>query len=355
MKTLKLLTVLGLMLAISMPASALTWNAAGTGYTGPINIDFDFVSASGYNQAGQPINWGIFRARTITAGSGGPVIWTTGDGGIELSGILYKLRDQAIDVYSTGATLSMANIWGNDLHIDLYENTPTIGASLGAYDTAVAAGTGSWGGASNVVLTGGTGDESFFPGLTDANVNGPALRGDGAIAGSPATKVLIVGSAAVDMTGSGLITHAEQKTNVTLKDINNTPATREIVEGFSTAYLDWYSGYLLEPAPVAIIPFQQYDSTGFPPVAGGPGDGELIVGAMAMAQATQSFLTTDTTYNSSTATAIRDGLATDGWEFASHGTGGHLDAVAIPEPLTMIALFGGIAGLGGYIRKRRMA
>ena len=27
----------------------------------------------------------------------------------------------------------------------------------------------------------------------------------------------------------------------------------------------------------------------------------------------------------------------------------------IPGPLTMIALFGGVVGLGGYIRKRRMA
>ena len=48
-------------------------------------------------------------------------------------------------------------------------------------------------------------------------------------------------------------------------------------------------------------------------------------------------------------------LAALGW--VSYGTGnkGNLDTNVIPEPLTMIALFGGVAGLGGYIRKRRMA
>jgi hypothetical protein len=31
------------------------------------------------------------------------------------------------------------------------------------------------------------------------------------------------------------------------------------------------------------------------------------------------------------------------------------EVTAIPEPLTMAGLFLGLAGVGGYIRKRRMA
>ena len=34
---------------------------------------------------------------------------------------------------------------------------------------------------------------------------------------------------------------------------------------------------------------------------------------------------------------------------------GDADAGAIPEPMTMLALGMAVAGLGGYVRKRRMA
>ncbi|MDY7009769.1 MAG: PEP-CTERM sorting domain-containing protein, partial [Planctomycetota bacterium] len=39
---------------------------------------------------------------------------------------------------------------------------------------------------------------------------------------------------------------------------------------------------------------------------------------------------------------------TGGWE-------GTLELTAVPEPLTMLAVFTGIAGLAGYVRKRKMA
>lgn len=60
-----------------------------------------------------------------------------------------------------------------------------------------------------------------------------------------------------------------------------------------------------------------------------------------------------------------DGDASDGvggigdWKlYFAEATGNSVDNIsmaAVPEPLTMLAVLGGVAGLGGYIRKRRMA
>jgi hypothetical protein len=45
-----------------------------------------------------------------------------------------------------------------------------------------------------------------------------------------------------------------------------------------------------------------------------------------------------------------------GWSFPEMGwqLGSPADPDPIPEPLTMLAVFGGVCGLGGYLRKRRM-
>lgn len=341
MKVTKVLVVLGLLLAISAPASALTWKFP---YVGPVNIDFDFVSADGFNAAGEEISWGIFRARTITATTGGETLWNDKDGGIELSGILYKLKDEAQRIRDNPFPgYYQVDIWGNDLYMDIFQNTP------GDYMAARALGTGGWGALGNDSNpVGNTATEHEFEGLTkDGAVHRAiALRGMG-------TSIIAVHPAATDMAGGtpAPITAGEQKTEVIIEPVGG--GTPKMVTGSSVAYIDWYDGYLFEPTPGFIIPDEKFDASAHPPIGF---SFELIPDAESMARATQAFLTTDTGYMPGIidpSESERDDLAADGWLFVSHGTGGSLTTYVVPEPLTMIAVFGSIAGLGGYIRKRR--
>jgi hypothetical protein len=356
MKTLKLLTVLGLLLAISMPASALIFNDPS--YVGPIKMKFDFVTASGsYDPDGvgplpaHPISWGIYRVDTIE-GSGGTLLWQdTSNGvaeGIELSGIIYRLHD--ITIIPGSPTASFFELYGEDLHVDLYENAR--GDFTTARDTT---GVGGWLGLPNALN-----DPWGYNGLT---ADGGVQR---TVALSAIGSDIIIDPLT---SNTGLVS---QKTRLRVNDtgtvagldvtdlvpgyrlVENGPGFG-IMSGISTAYLDWTGGYLLSTTG----PFDPN------PAVWGEADPvldyEMGSDQLANARTTQTFVAIDYVADGPIS-AVEHDLATalrangTGWEFLSTSQQGNLDTtVIVPEPLTMIALFGGVAGLGGYIRKRRMA
>jgi len=85
----------------------------------------------------------------------------------------------------------------------------------------------------------------------------------------------------------------------------------------------------------------QFDfSLGFPVVS--PGRIELIA---THEMTSWLYLETDVTSYSGGEACVQDGGSVDGIP----------TFVPLPEPLTMLAVFGGLLGLGGYIRRRRLA
>ena len=339
--TMKACMVLGLILAVSTSAQALSWNANGAGYTGPINIKFDFVSSSYTYVAGDPvppamigrtIQWGIYKVKTVERGDNVPATkktiwnetWGLNNGNYELAGIIYKLEDQAVRDFLN--PLDLMDLFGNGLQMELYELIPT------SFDNAVVNGTGGWGGA---------GSEGTFAGLTDQVIpgeSGPAIAGAGS-----GLIVVPAGTTALDGVSPSPIALADQMTRVNVIDMQSDGsydiadvALGGVYMGTSVAYLDWTGGYELD----VLISSAKADWGPAPPGSAA----EVPAGSFANARTTQTF-------NASIGT-----LAAAGWQFDGLSNDGGFDTLAaIPEPVTMIALFSGIVGLGGYIRKRRSA
>ena len=341
MKTLKLLTVLGLLLAVSGSASALSFRH---GYQGPVNIQYTFVTeqytytaadedANALNVEGVSVNWGIYKVDTIYEEDNTTILWQDGDDPVnELSGIIYSLRDQAYGVPISGAYVPA--FYGNGIEISLYE-VPT-----GTYATlsVVPGATALWDPAT----------PSVYPGLTD--IAPIALHGNGAAIIDPTQLPGGQDLYSYNEEISPLPALYEQKTRIEFNPLNSDEATG----GASTAFFDWDNGYLFEDTaapPPGVIANVMQDWYFKDPV-----NFTETMGRQSMATATQSFVTTDTTLTGFPEGETGDAtFETAGWNFMSHQNLGSIETTVIPEPLTMIALFGGVAGLGGYIRKRRMA
>lgn len=336
--TLSKLAVLVLVFGATQTVAvgALEWNSSGTGYEGPINIDFDFVLSSGYNQNGIPISWGILTARTITKGPGGHVIWRDGDNGSELTGITYNLIDEARLV--TGGVVpavTVVDLWSSSFAVDLYE--VPVGSFMAARNNGIDGNFGGsgfgagWGGLANTA-GGGIGDVSVFDKLTNLDPAGAALTGHGV---STAIHVPGIAENVLDPLSPPIST-AAQKTQMV--SVNGA-----LVSGSSTAYVDWHGGYLFG----TMVQSDKIEWGPHYPVDPSPG---LVDGGDAMARTTLVFSNSDPAVGG----PEPDGdMHSRGWEFISYGTGGSVDASVVPEPTTMAIVVMGLAGLVARRRRRR--
>jgi len=320
MRTMKVLTVLGLLLAISMPASALT--LAG-GYAGKIEMKFtnwdmgrvydlgqsattiagvDALTVSGGlgqdtvagtfvpgGDAGED-GWFIFRITTIQTPGGIP-LWQTDASatshGMELVGIGYGITDVATD--NTGAT---TYTFSTSTKIDMWEQpygnfTESLGSS-GRIGGAAYTGIGTPGGVAGATLIAST--------VAFGGIDIPA--------------------------GSPIVPGAPFEQAYTLPGPQGTTYTYVDVVGGT-----WGDGNM--------------------------NNGELVSGAFLDPISAANFDVAEGLLETKAVAYIPTGGATDNWLFKTQDP--FLTTYAVPEPITMLALFGGVAGLGGYIRKRRMA
>ena len=342
--TMKACMVLGLILAVSGTAQALTFNRA---HDGGVNIQFQFVSTSVVDPSadGDVVNWGLYKVDTILPSGlpGEPApgdtspLWQNDTAPKELVGIMYGLRDQVEDdasvtlIPSVGPPLKRDSyVYGSGIRMAVYE------LDHGTYDAVANTPgiTGTWSAAS-------PGD---LAGITD--ISAAVVTGHGVPIIDPYTTSLTAqpgytgstdpGSFAPD--GSRILGALfEQKTRV-IYDI----AAGAIVDGHGVVYLDWDGGTHWEP-----------DNTGL------FGTGTYDWGTKLDVQDYQTTPRESMAVSAQTFDAVAPGsdYALAGWSFESDATIGSLETSTglIPEPLTMFAVFGGIAGLGGYIRKRRTA
>lgn len=333
MRTMKVLTVLGLLLAISVPASALTFRAPYASYVGEINLQFTFVggdqATDGFELDGvtpvagwttaETVHMAIFNVDTIYGKhpvTGATItLWQPADEpGTGIVGLFYGLQDKAW----TTEGLQVAT-FGDEMHLDVYETSDT------AYGTAEALG---------AVLGWDADVPSSFTGLTGGAIG---LSGDGKAIIDPTQSGAVspVNLIAPEVSGNMY----EQKTLLNLNGDSNGNTILDPFDdwdnGTSTAYLTWTGGDMFN---TQVGTQQIFFGDILPTVA------DEIGTRTSMGVAAQAFEKTTTTY-----------MTDRGWTIQADTNKGAVDMMAIPEPLTMIALFGGVAGLGGYIRKRRMA
>lgn len=334
MRTMKIVTVLGLMLALTVPASALTLLG---GYTGPIKIklsnwDMGQTYAPGYSAnnevdvnnnvpivpGGGVINgfnnedaWLVFKVKTIEDVQDN-VLWASGQQGVELIGIGYGIRDVAVDT-----TTSMSYIWSTGGTFDIYEQP------VGTFDFR----RGSAGRVSQTV----------YKGVGDTDYDGDIDAFDTSTLMVTTTEIPGIGSFASAPPGS--IPAPGSFERVYKIDTSLTAAT-----GDTFAYADatagvWGDGNM---GNGELVQGQFVDAV----------DGTLDLAELQMHARTNVYIPIGQPGNPDP-DPNPFGPGVDDWLFESEDPIN--TAYAVPEPLTMLALFGGIAGLGGYIRKRRMA
>jgi hypothetical protein len=320
MKTLKLLTVLGLIFAVSGTASALSLG----GYTGQLEIKYDnwdmgtlyapnqvatneaAVDLLGQNSplGGEPgeDGWLVFRIKSISMASGaGTTLWADGPlNDTELVGIGYGITDVAV------------------------------------YTGAPDPGTGNW--QTYVFSVGATYDIWEQP---KGNFD-PSLGSGGRLAGLDAyTGVGTPGGVA----GASLLVRAEtidgidpygESIPLFTPDADTFEQVYDFdgVAGLTHSFLNATAG---EWGDDDLSNGEMISGVFSDPISGAPGK----IADMRM-KSSSWFYDPDTDPNTD-----------DDWFFKSHDP--IVGTYAVPEPLTMLALFGGITGLGGYIRKRRMA
>ncbi len=310
MRCIKLCLVVGLILAVSGTAEAITFNQSyngtimiklknyDTGVSYPVSSAVGIAAVdgivgqtpatnawnglfgnplipAGYAYAGQAEDaWMALKVTSIET-PGGTQLWSDGDGGQELVGMMYGLVDVAVGAGGM-AVLS------DGFNLDLYEQT------AGIFNPAL-----------------GTGGRTGFSTYTGAT-GGTNLLSAVAVPG-----IGINDLAALDPTTfGGQLPQFSHRSFVAQAGL----------------YLDIISG----PWDQLIAPNSWTDPWGG--------------GAVADLFATANFV-----YNDGSTTG---GIPISDWDYLSNDP---TRAYYVPEPLTMLAVFTGIAGLGGYIRKRRMA
>ncbi len=327
MRIMKVLTVLSLVLAISGTAGAISIG------TGDIKIKYENWDVGRLYDNGQPVatteaqcdalledgapqvllpgsfqqsedGWFVFRVTSIQPGAGGSNLWSDGNGGKELVGIGYGMRDVAAYVGPAGQTY----IYGKGLTIDVYEQDH------------------------------GQFDHTLGP---NARINHTTYANIGTAGGAAGANLL-----------------------VRLETIGADPDDPD-------AQIDMYvpSMPLINPQEDWEISWEFDGGTGqsmmFADATAGVwgddnlGNGELVDGPFTdpVTRGTP-FVTTDIAEAMIRARVEAnptnlDFSDKDDWYFISEDPIN--TTLAIPEPLTMVALFGSLAGLGGYIRKRRTA
>jgi len=344
MKTMKVLTVLGLASALSL------------GYNGPLEIKYtNFDVGTVYNanpsdlEYGEtdlnsfsrtqvkkawnyttnafydPINdpstddledaWFVFRVDTIK-GSGGVTLWSSGGAtGLEVVGMGFGLKDVALQVSAAG----VATIYSDDMDFKMWAQP------MGNFDYTDG-------------TAGRTGLDTY-DGIGD-------LDGDGDF------------DAADELLGAILLVDAAGVTGL-LDKYNDTPLfDNDLIPDALPAYNHVNRGNETDAYLNKVITTALWTD-------GVLGNTEIVTGTQNDPISEKNFdnpIDTDDMdiwINSSLRTfpghPLYDPAGSSGadWQFVSDDPA--LTNVVVPEPLTMIALFGGVAGLGGYIRKRRMA
>ena len=328
MRTLKVLAVLSLVFAISGTASAISLG----GYTGPLKIKYenwDFgrlydagqsadteagvdalteFGAAQVNLPGSPVasedSWFVARIISIGPISGG-TIWNDGDDGKELIGLGYGLRDTAAYAGPTGLTY----IFSDGLTLDIYEQ------DSGVFDNPATTGAFQDHDGHTLGSSGRTG-VSTYTGI-----------------GDDASSQLLV--------RLETIADADAQIDQFIPSIPLiTPKERYEMEYELDGPVGQTYGYL--------------DATGGRWGDGILGNGELVDGPWLDPVTNATMDDAEVLLAARSWVNVPDyGQATDDWYFESDDPIN--TTMAVPEPLTMVALFGSIAGLGGYIRKRRSA
>jgi len=363
MRALKLCVVLGLVLAVSGTAGAVTFNQA---YDGPIMWDIQDYDSGTYWQPllgtlpgrydlqnpvdrakftripgmgsklidpdGIPANgdeyqedtWGVFRINSIFKGKVGianqtiipgddPLpLWSTNSDGMELVGIFYGGEDLEIEVLSGGSQI----IWARNIVIDVWEQP--YGSYMAAGETAPGAADGGH--------NQGSGGRLVAPDAYNG-IGTPGLVAGAThwlqVAGQPG----FVGD---------VITPGFYPFQAEVRSSFDPGATVGADAGDALIFGQVTGGAIGQPFPPNIpsLDSDWYQSQSFP---GTTADIRIkfdTLGNNTLNQATNVWGTFDWTVTSSDETA---GI----W--------------IVPEPATMLCIGSAVVGLLGYIRRRRLA
>ena len=324
MRYLTLCLAVGLILAVSVPAGAISFSEAyngpvvfhltsrdsGTIYTVPPNIVGINIppvgGIPGPGAIGGEDTWGVFSIDQIQKGViVGPnnitalpgSVWNAGiTDGKELVGIVWAETDIAVNVSPTGSQ----TIEGVGLRVAIWEQT------FGVYNGGVLGSAGRLGPATYITVGTDASSSLWATAISTPGFLGSMLPGVAEFVSNFDPNVAPPGAS-----GS-----ANTFLSITPVDVNG-----DLVPDVGSA-----NGFL---------------NTNF------------FIGAGTTADL---FVQMTTNANNPTNTPGMNGLPPVPSVFDGTVTNSDpVDGVFVPEPLTMLAVFTGIAGLGGYIRKRRMA